>query len=50
MTRPQVSRHLHVLREPAPARVERRGRYVYYGLDLAAVQRIGHDVATALQY
>jgi DNA-binding transcriptional ArsR family regulator len=50
MTRPQVSRHLHVLRDLALVRVERRGRYVYYGLDLAAVQRIGHDVATALQY
>ncbi|WP_199485161.1 ArsR/SmtB family transcription factor [Actinomadura craniellae] len=50
MTRPQVSRHLRVLRELGLVRVERAGRYVYYGLDLAAVERIGRDVATALQH
>ncbi|WP_020123104.1 DUF5937 family protein [Streptomyces canus] len=50
MTRPQVSRHLRALRDLGLVRVERNGRYVHYGLDLAAVERIGRDVATALQY
>ncbi|MFG2003469.1 DUF5937 family protein [Spirillospora sp. NPDC048911] len=50
MTRPQVSRHLRVLRELGLVRVERNGRYVHYGLDLEAVERIGRDVATALQH
>ncbi|MFF3753505.1 DUF5937 family protein [Streptomyces sp. NPDC002018] len=50
MTRPQVSRHLRTLRDLGLVRVERNGRYVHYGLDLAAVERIGHDVATTLQY
>ncbi len=50
MTRPQVSRHLRVLRDLGLVRVERNGRYVHYGLDLAAVEHIGQDVATALQH
>jgi DNA-binding transcriptional ArsR family regulator len=50
MTRPQVSRHLRTLRDLGLVRTERHGRYVHYGLDLAAVGRLGHDVATALQY
>ncbi|MFH0172437.1 DUF5937 family protein [Streptomyces cacaoi] len=50
MTRPQVSRHLRVLRDLGLVRVERNGRYVHYGLDLAAVERLGRDVAVALQY
>jgi DNA-binding transcriptional ArsR family regulator len=50
MTRPQVSRHLRVLRDLGLVRVERNGRNVHYQLDLAAVERIGHDVATALQH
>ncbi|MGW6454967.1 DUF5937 family protein [Streptomyces sp. NPDC055078] len=50
MTRPQVSRHLRTLRDLGLVRVERNGRYVHYGLDLAAVECIGRDVATALQY
>ncbi|MFJ2646224.1 DUF5937 family protein [Streptomyces sp. NPDC087420] len=50
MTRPQVSRHLRTLRDLGLVRTERHGRYVHYGLDLAAVGRIGQDVATALQY
>lgn len=49
MTRPQVARHLRVLRELGLVRVERNGRFVHYGLDLAAVERIGQDVVTALQ-
>jgi DNA-binding transcriptional ArsR family regulator len=49
MTRPQVARHLRVLRELGLVRVERHGRYVHYGLDMAAVERIGQDVVTALQ-
>jgi DNA-binding transcriptional ArsR family regulator len=49
MTRPQVARHLRVLRELGLVCVERNGRYVHYGLDLAAVDRIGRDTATALQ-
>lgn len=49
MTRPQVARHLRVLRELGLVQVERHGRYVHYRLDLAAVERIGQDVATALQ-
>jgi DNA-binding transcriptional ArsR family regulator len=50
MTRPQVSRHLRALRDLGLVRVERNGRYVHYSLDLTAVERIGRDVATALQY
>ncbi|MDT3438759.1 MULTISPECIES: helix-turn-helix transcriptional regulator [unclassified Pseudofrankia] len=50
MTRPQVSRHLRVLRDLGLARVERSGRYAHYRLDLAVVGRIGHDLATALQF
>lgn len=50
MTRPQVSRHLRALRDLGLVRTERNGRYVHYGLDLGAVERIGGDVATALQY
>jgi DNA-binding transcriptional ArsR family regulator len=49
MTRPQVARHLRVLRELGLVRVERHGRYVHYGLDMVAVERIGQDVVTALQ-
>jgi DNA-binding transcriptional ArsR family regulator len=50
MTRPQVSRHLRVLRDLGLVQVERNGRHVHYRLDLAAVERIGPDVATALQH
>ncbi|ONH29726.1 ArsR/SmtB family transcription factor [Pseudofrankia asymbiotica] len=50
MTRPQVSRHLRVLRDLELARVERSGRYAHYRLDLAVVERIGRDLATALQF
>jgi DNA-binding transcriptional ArsR family regulator len=50
MTRPQVSRHLRTLRDLDLVHVERHGRQVHYRLDLDAVARIGHDVATALQY
>lgn len=50
MTRPQVARHLRTLRDLGLVQVERHGRYVHYGLDLTAVERIGQDVATALQY
>ncbi len=50
MTRPQVSRHLRALRDLGLVRVERNGRYVHYVLDTAAVERIGRDVMTALQY
>ncbi|MGW0331515.1 DUF5937 family protein [Streptomyces sp. NPDC003011] len=50
MTRPQVSRHLRTLRDLGLVRVERNGRYVHYCLDLTAVERLGRDVATALQY
>lgn len=49
MTRPMVARHLRVLRELGLVCVERHGRYVHYGLDLVAVERIGHDVVMALQ-
>ena len=47
---PQVSRHLRTLRDLDLVRVQRNGRHVHYQLDLAAVERIGHDVATALQH
>jgi DNA-binding transcriptional ArsR family regulator len=50
MTRPQVSRHLRVLRDLGLVRVDRRGRHVLYRLDLATVERLGSDVATALQH
>jgi DNA-binding transcriptional ArsR family regulator len=49
MTRPMVARHLRILRELGLVRVERHGRYVHYQLDLVAVERIGQDIATALQ-
>jgi DNA-binding transcriptional ArsR family regulator len=49
MTRPQVARHLRVLRELGLVLVARHGRYVHYGLDMVAVERIGQDVVTALQ-
>ncbi|HEX6351530.1 ArsR/SmtB family transcription factor [Actinophytocola sp.] len=49
MTRPQVARHLRVLRELGLVRGERTGRYVHYWIDIGAVERIGQDVATALQ-
>ena len=49
MTRPQVSRHLRVLRDLGLVHVARHGRHVHYRLDLAAVERIGYDVAAALQ-
>jgi DNA-binding transcriptional ArsR family regulator len=50
MTRPQVSRHLRVLRDLGLVRVDRRGRHVLYRLDLATVERLGTDVAAALQH
>ncbi|MEH0470082.1 helix-turn-helix domain-containing protein [Streptomyces sp. B21-097] len=50
MTRPQVSRCLRALRDLGLVRVERNRRYVHHGLDLAAVERIGRDVATGLQH
>lgn len=50
MTRPQVSRHLRVLRDLDLVLTERHGRLVHYRLDLDAVARIGHDVAVALQH
>ncbi len=50
MTRPQVSRHLRVLRDLGLVQAERNGRHVHYRLDLDAVERIGRDVAAALQY
>lgn len=50
MTRPQVSRHLRVLRDLGLVLTERHGRLVRYRLDLDAVARIGHDVAIALQH
>jgi DNA-binding transcriptional ArsR family regulator len=50
MTRPQVSRHLRTLRDLGLVSIERNGRHVHYQLDLTAVERIGRDVATALQH
>ncbi|MGW6597494.1 ArsR family transcriptional regulator [Streptomyces sp. NPDC055036] len=50
MTRPQVSRHLRALRDLGLVRAERSGRFVHYGLDLSAVERIGQDVVRALQH
>ncbi|QKV96293.1 helix-turn-helix transcriptional regulator [Streptomyces sp. NA02950] len=50
MSRPQVSRHLRTPRDLDLVSTERNGRFVHYGLDLAAVERIGRDVATALRY
>jgi DNA-binding transcriptional ArsR family regulator len=50
MTRPQVSRHLRLLRDLGLVRVERDGRQVHYRLDLDAVARIGSDAAAALQH
>jgi DNA-binding transcriptional ArsR family regulator len=50
MNPPQVSRHLRRLRELGLLRAERNGRYKLYSLDLAMVDRLGHDLAIALQY
>ena len=45
---PEISRHLAVLRDAGLVTVERRGRYVAYRLDVAAVARLGADVLEAM--
>lgn len=45
---PQTARHLRSLRTAGLIRSERRGKYVYYELDLGAVARSGADFARAL--
>jgi len=50
LTPPEVSRHLAVLRRAGLLTTQRRGRYVHYALDLAALTGLGTDVlATALR-
>jgi DNA-binding transcriptional ArsR family regulator len=50
LTPPEVSRHLAVLRRAGLLTTERRGRYVHYAVDLAALTALGADVlATALR-
>ncbi|GAA4843389.1 hypothetical protein GCM10023221_21930 [Luteimicrobium xylanilyticum] len=48
MSTPEVSRHLAVLRDAGLVRVERRGRYVTYRLDVPAVARLGADALEAM--
>lgn len=50
MSQPQVSRHLRLLRDLDLVHAERRGRSVYYSLDISAVSGIGKDVVTALMH
>jgi DNA-binding transcriptional ArsR family regulator len=50
MNPPQVSRHLRHLRELGLLLDERSGRYTLHALDLTLVERLGHDLAIALQY
>jgi DNA-binding transcriptional ArsR family regulator len=45
---PEVSRHLAALRRAGLLALERRGRYVHYTLDLAAVGSLGADLLSAL--
>ena len=48
LTAPEVSRHLAVLRKAGLLTAERRGRYVYYALDLTTVSGLGTDLLTAV--
>jgi DNA-binding transcriptional ArsR family regulator len=48
LTAPEVSRHLARLRKAGLLKTERRGRYVFYELDLAATAAIGTDLIEAL--
>jgi DNA-binding transcriptional ArsR family regulator len=48
LTAPEVSRHLHVLRAAGLITADRRGRYVFYALDLSTVSRLGTDLLGAL--
>jgi ArsR family transcriptional regulator len=41
LSQPTVSHHLRVLREAGIVRVERRGTWAYYGLEPAAIERLG---------
>jgi DNA-binding transcriptional ArsR family regulator len=44
LTPPEVSRHLAVLRRAGLLTAERRGRYVYYAVDLPALTALGTDL------
>ncbi|MFJ5261041.1 DUF5937 family protein [Streptomyces sp. NPDC088387] len=48
MTAPEISRHLSVLKKAGLITTRRRGRYVLYQLDAAAVARLGSDFLEAL--
>lgn len=48
LTPPEVSRHLAVLRRAGLLTAERRGRYVYYAVDLAALTAMGTDLLAAV--
>ena len=49
LTRPEISRHLAVLRRAGLLTTERRGRYVHYAADLPALESLGTDLLAALQ-
>lgn len=48
LSAPEVSRHLAQLREAGLLTAQRRGRYVFYELDLSATAAIGTDLIEAL--
>ena len=48
LTPPEVSRHLAVLRRAGLLTTERRGRYVHYAVDLAALTALGTDLLAAV--
>lgn len=48
LTPPEVSRHLAVLRRAGLVTVERRGRFVHYAVDHAALATLGSDLLAAM--
>lgn len=48
LSAPEVSRHLALLRKAGLLTTQRRGRYVFYELDLSATTAIGTDLIDAL--
>jgi DNA-binding transcriptional ArsR family regulator len=48
LSAPEVSRHLARLRKAGLLKTERRGRFVFYELDLAATAALGTDLIEAL--
>jgi DNA-binding transcriptional ArsR family regulator len=48
LTAPEISRHLAVLRDAGLLTTERRGRYVHYAVNVAALTSLGTDLLRAL--